>query len=122
MTNSGPVPFVPWGTTRESQEEVKTIHNEKAPTFHETLEAGVKDAGNLLALSLNRIDGYLDHRDFSALSTCQGACKSMDVINRIIHQDLLRLNAWQRSLKFALEIMLVHPCLPHLGSIHARAF
>ena len=44
--NSGPVPFVPWGTTRESWGEVKTIHNEKAPTFHETLEAGVKDAVN----------------------------------------------------------------------------
>ena len=27
-------------------EEVKTKHNEKAPTFHETLEAGVKDAGS----------------------------------------------------------------------------
>ena len=51
MTNSGPVPFVPWGTARESREEVKTIHNEKAPTFHETLEAGVKDAGT----GLNRI-------------------------------------------------------------------
>ena len=25
-------------------EEVKTIHNEKASTFHETLEVGVKDA------------------------------------------------------------------------------
>ena len=45
VMNSGPVPFVPWGTARESREEVKTIHNEKAPTFHETLEAGVKDAG-----------------------------------------------------------------------------
>ena len=46
VTNSGPVPFIPWGTARESRGEVKTIHNEKAPTFHETLEAGVKDAGN----------------------------------------------------------------------------
>ena len=45
MTDSGPVPFVPWGTARESREEVKTKHNEKAPTFHETLEVGVKDAG-----------------------------------------------------------------------------
>ena len=25
-------------------EEVRTIHNEKASTFHETLEVGVKDA------------------------------------------------------------------------------
>ena len=46
--NSGPVPFVPWGTTQGSREEVKTKHNEKAPTFHETLEAGVKDAGNFI--------------------------------------------------------------------------
>ena len=53
MTNSGPVPFVPWGTARESGEEVKTIHNEKAPTFHETLEAGVKDAGTVQAKLLN---------------------------------------------------------------------
>ena len=36
-------------------EEVKTIHNEKAPTFHETLEAGVKDAGNSGAVT--RISG-----------------------------------------------------------------
>ena len=55
MTNSGPVPFVPWGTAWESREEVKTIHNEKAPTFHETLEAGVKDAGNSGAVT--RISG-----------------------------------------------------------------
>ena len=55
MTNSGPVPFVPWGTARESWGEVKTIHNEKAPTFHETLEAGVKDAGNSGAVT--RISG-----------------------------------------------------------------
>ena len=44
MTNFGPVPFIPWGTSRESRGEVKTIHNEKASTFHETLEVGVKDA------------------------------------------------------------------------------
>ena len=43
VTNFGPVPFIPWGTSRESQGEVKTIHNEKASTFHETLEVGVKD-------------------------------------------------------------------------------
>ena len=30
----------------EESEEVKTIHNEKASTFHETLEVGVKDADN----------------------------------------------------------------------------
>ena len=53
--NSGPVPFVPWGTAWESREEVKTIHNEKAPSFHETLEAGVKDAGNSGAVT--RISG-----------------------------------------------------------------
>ena len=45
MTSSGPVPFIPWGTDRESRGEVTTIHNEKALTFHETLEVGVKDAG-----------------------------------------------------------------------------
>ena len=55
MTNSGPVPFVPWGTARESRGEVKTIHNEKALTFHETLEVGVKDAGNSGAVT--RIGG-----------------------------------------------------------------
>ena len=55
MTNSGPVPFIPWGTARESREEVKTIHKEKAPTFHETLEAGVKDVGNSGAVT--RISG-----------------------------------------------------------------
>ena len=47
VTNLGPVPFVPLGTSRESRGEVKTIHNEKASTFHETLEVGVKDADNL---------------------------------------------------------------------------
>ena len=49
--NSGPVPFTPWGTARESRGEVKTIHNEKALTFHETLEVGVKDAGNFKELN-----------------------------------------------------------------------
>ena len=44
VTNFGPVPFVPWGTSRESRGEVKTIHNEKAPTFPEKEEVGVKDA------------------------------------------------------------------------------
>ena len=53
--NSGPVPFIPWGTAWESREEIKTKHNEKAPTFHETLEAGVKDAGNPGAMT--RIGG-----------------------------------------------------------------
>ena len=47
VTNSGPVPFIPWGTSRESRGEVKTIHNEKASTLHETLEVGVKDAVNI---------------------------------------------------------------------------
>ena len=55
MTNLGPVPFVPWGTSRESRREVKTIHNEKAPTFLVTLEVGVKDAGNSGAVT--RIGG-----------------------------------------------------------------
>ena len=35
--------------------EVKTIHNEKASTFHETLEVGVKDVGNSGAVT--RIGG-----------------------------------------------------------------
>ena len=43
MTNLGPVPFVPWGTSRRVRRS-KNIHNEKASTFHETLEVGVKDA------------------------------------------------------------------------------
>ena len=50
VTNSGPVPFVPWGTSRESRGEVKTIHNEKAPTFPEKEEVGVKDAVMLIYL------------------------------------------------------------------------
>ena len=57
MTNLGPVPFVPWGTSWESGREVKTIHNEKASTFHETLEVGVKDVGNSGAVT--RIGGDL---------------------------------------------------------------
>ena len=32
------------GDLLEELGEVKTIHNEKASTFHETLEVGVKDA------------------------------------------------------------------------------
>ena len=55
MTNSGQVPFVPWGTARESRGEVTTIHNKKALTFHETLEVGVKDGGNSGAVT--RIGG-----------------------------------------------------------------
>ena len=55
VTNPGPVPFIPWGTSRESQGEVKTIHNEKAYTFHKTLEVGVKDAVNSGAVT--RISG-----------------------------------------------------------------
>ena len=43
VTNFGPVPFVPWGTSRRVGRS-KNIHNEKASTFHETLEVGVKDA------------------------------------------------------------------------------
>ena len=35
--------------------EVKNIHNEKASTFHETLEVGVKDAVNSGAVT--RISG-----------------------------------------------------------------
>ena len=50
VTNSGLVPFVPWGTSRESRGEVKTIHNEKAPTFPEKEEVGVKDAVMLIYL------------------------------------------------------------------------
>ena len=46
MTNLGPVPFVPWGTSRRVRRS-KNIHNEKASTFHETLEVGVKDADTL---------------------------------------------------------------------------
>ena len=42
VTNFGPVPFVPWGTSRRVGRS-KNIHNEKASTFHETLEVGVKD-------------------------------------------------------------------------------
>ena len=55
VTNSGLVPFIPWGTSRESRGEVKTIHNEKASTFHETLEVGVKDTVNSGAVT--RISG-----------------------------------------------------------------
>ena len=45
MTNSGPVPFVPWGTTWGSREEVKTKHNEKALTFHEAIGSRGKRRG-----------------------------------------------------------------------------
>ena len=55
VTNSGPVPFVPWGTSQESRGEVKTIHNEKAPTFPAKEEVGVKDAVNSGAVT--RISG-----------------------------------------------------------------
>ena len=44
MTNFGPVPFIPWGTSWRVRRS-KNIHNEKASTFHETLKVGVKDAG-----------------------------------------------------------------------------
>ena len=47
VTNLGPVSFVPWGDLSGELGEVKTIHNEKASTFHETLEVGVKDADSL---------------------------------------------------------------------------
>ena len=47
MTNSGPVPFVPWGTTRGSREEVKTKHIEKALTFHEAIGSRGKRLGQL---------------------------------------------------------------------------
>ena len=53
--NSGLVPLVPWGTTRGNREEVKTIHNEKALTFHEAIGSRVKDAGNSGAVT--RISG-----------------------------------------------------------------
>ena len=43
VTNFGQVPFVPWGTSRRVGRS-KNIDNEKASTFHETLEVGVKDA------------------------------------------------------------------------------
>ena len=46
MTNSGPVPFVPWGTTQGSREEVKTKHNEKALTFHEAIGSRGKRRGH----------------------------------------------------------------------------
>ena len=54
MTNLGPVPLVPWGTSWRVRRS-KNIHNEKAPTFHETLEVGVKDADNSGAVT--RIGG-----------------------------------------------------------------
>ena len=54
MTNLGPVPFIPLGTSRRVRRS-KNIHNEKASTFHETLEVGVKDAGNSGAVT--RISG-----------------------------------------------------------------
>ena len=53
MTNLGPVPFVPWGTSRKVRRS-KNIHNEKASTFHETLEVGVKDAGKATALRMGK--------------------------------------------------------------------
>ena len=43
VTNFGPVPFIPWGPLGRVGRS-KNIHNEKASTFHETLEVGVKDA------------------------------------------------------------------------------
>ena len=43
------------GDLLEELGEVKTIHNEKASTFHETLEVGVKDADNSGAVT--RIGG-----------------------------------------------------------------
>ena len=54
VTNFGPVPFVPWGISRRVGRS-KNIHNEKASTFHETLEVGVKDAVNSGAVT--RISG-----------------------------------------------------------------
>ena len=54
VTNFEPVPFVPWGTSRRVRRS-KNIHNEKASTFHETLEVGVKVAVNSGAVT--RIDG-----------------------------------------------------------------
>ena len=43
------------GDLSEDRRKVKTIHNEKASTFHVTLEVGVKDAGNSGAMT--RIGG-----------------------------------------------------------------
>ena len=43
------------GDLLEELGEVKTIHNEKASTFHEILEVGVKDADNSGAVT--RIGG-----------------------------------------------------------------
>ena len=54
VTNFGPVPFVPWGTSQRVGSS-KNIHNEKASTFHETLEVGVKDTVNSGAVT--RISG-----------------------------------------------------------------
>ena len=36
VKNLGPVPFVPWGTTRRVWKEDKNIHNEKASMFRDT--------------------------------------------------------------------------------------
>ena len=35
VMDPGPVPFVPWGTTRKGLEETKNIHNEKASMFRD---------------------------------------------------------------------------------------
>ena len=51
VTNFGPVPFIPWGTSRRVGRS-KNIHNEKASTVHETLEVEVKDAVNQLLMCL----------------------------------------------------------------------
>ena len=78
VTNLGLVPFIPWGTSRESWREVKTIHNEKASTFHETLEVGVKDAGrHHLAMANNCICGAVCFFEESckAISFCRGTIK-----------------------------------------------
>ena len=45
VMNSGPVPFVPWGTTRRFWVEVKT-HNEKASMLPEKEEVGVREPGH----------------------------------------------------------------------------
>ena len=43
VTNLGPVPFVPWGTSRIGLVEVKETHNEKASTAQDlVLAVGVK--------------------------------------------------------------------------------
>ena len=71
VTNFGPVPFVPWGTSRRVGRS-KNIHNEKASIFHETLEVGVKDAVNWHLLpTMNGLKNFqVSTRIFEAKGCC----------------------------------------------------